>query len=291
MHTMQGKTGTRAPPHCNGKSAVFRIGLLAVAMSLWKFAPIGYADEPPSGTEATAQTSPVEAAATSSNMRASDPETLLYALGVLLSRDLEGYQLSPTELNLVQAGLADGVNHHAKEVDLTAAGTQLQAMRRERVAMLVKHQQEAGVAFIDKVAAVSGAKRTASGLVIITLHAGAGARPGHADQVEVNYEGRLIDGTVFDSSIKRGKPALVNLSNVIPCWSEALQLMKVGGKSRILCPPELAYGDRGAPPLIRPQSALDFQVELLGIVSAQERHGDPDTASATRHVMVPGGSR
>jgi FKBP-type peptidyl-prolyl cis-trans isomerase FkpA/FKBP-type peptidyl-prolyl cis-trans isomerase FklB len=81
----------------------------------------------------------------------------------------------------------------------------------------------------------------------------------------VHYEGKLIDGTVFDSSIKRGQPATFNLGSVIPCWTEALQLMKVGGKSRIVCPAILAYGERGAPPVINPGATLVFEVELLNI--------------------------
>ncbi len=81
-----------------------------------------------------------------------------------------------------------------------------------------------------------------------------------------HYRGTLVDGTVFDSSIDRGQPAVFPLANVIPCWSQGVQLMKVGGKSRLVCPPELAYGDRGAPPQIKPGATLVFEVELLDIV-------------------------
>jgi len=94
------------------------------------------------------------------------------------------------------------------------------------------------------------------------------ASPTRADQVKVNYEGRLIDGTIFDSSIKRGQAATLPLAGVIPCWTEALQLMKVGGKSRIICPSELAYGDRGALPTIKPGATLEFDVELLDVAPA-----------------------
>jgi hypothetical protein len=82
----------------------------------------------------------------------------------------------------------------------------------------------------------------------------------------VNYEGRLTDGTVFDSSAQHGgQPATLGVGNIIPCWTEALQLMKVGGKSRIVCPSGLAYGDRGAPPKIKPGATLEFDIELVSI--------------------------
>ncbi|MFI4914018.1 MAG: FKBP-type peptidyl-prolyl cis-trans isomerase [Steroidobacterales bacterium] len=192
-----------------------------------------------------------------------EDEKTLYALGVIISRNLDNFQLSPAEFSLVKAGLIDGFNQRAGQVDLTAANAKVQTLQRERYALLVKKQQAAGQAYLDKAAALPGAQKTASGLVLIPIHAGGGTSPGHDDRVTVNYEGRLIDGTVFDSSIKRGQSASFSLSGVIPCWSEALQLMKVGDKSRVVCPPNLAYGERGAPPMIRPQSTLDFEVELL----------------------------
>jgi FKBP-type peptidyl-prolyl cis-trans isomerase FkpA/FKBP-type peptidyl-prolyl cis-trans isomerase FklB len=95
---------------------------------------------------------------------------------------------------------------------------------------------------------------------------GTGASPKATDTVKVNYEGKLTDGTVFDSSVQRGEPVTFPLNKVIKCWTEAVQLMKVGGKSRLICPSDLAYGDRGAPPQIKPGATLVFEVELLGIV-------------------------
>jgi len=96
-----------------------------------------------------------------------------------------------------------------------------------------------------------------------TITAGTGASPTAADVVKVQYEGKLIDGTVFDSSIKRNEPAEFPLGAVVPCWTEALQLMKKGGRSQVVCPANLAYGDRGSPPVIPPGSTLSFEVELL----------------------------
>jgi FKBP-type peptidyl-prolyl cis-trans isomerase FkpA len=95
---------------------------------------------------------------------------------------------------------------------------------------------------------------------------GKGVTPARSDRVLVNYEGKLIDGTVFDSSAKHGgQPVTLSVTGVIPCWTEALLLMKVGGKSRVVCPSSLAYGDRGMMPVIMPGATLDFSVELVDI--------------------------
>jgi len=108
--------------------------------------------------------------------------------------------------------------------------------------------------------------KTASGLIFRTLSPGAGASPKATDVVKVHYEGSFIDGTVFDSSIKRGEPTQFPLNGVIKCWAEALQRMRVGEKARLLCPAGIAYGDKGRPPTIPPGATLVFEVELLEIV-------------------------
>jgi len=108
-------------------------------------------------------------------------------------------------------------------------------------------------------------KTTASGLEITTLREGTGASPKARDRVVVHYHGTFEDGKVFDSSVDRGKPATFPLNRVIRCWTEGLQLMKVGGKARLVCPPKIAYGARGKPPRIPPNSTLTFEVELLEI--------------------------
>lgn len=111
-----------------------------------------------------------------------------------------------------------------------------------------------------------GATRTTeSGLQITTLREGTGASPKAQDRVVVHYHGIFENGKVFDSSVERGQPATFPLNRVIRCWTEGLQLMKVGEKARLVCPPKIAYGARGAPPKIPPNSTLTFEVELLGI--------------------------
>jgi FKBP-type peptidyl-prolyl cis-trans isomerase len=136
------------------------------------------------------------------------------------------------------------------------------------MAAVAAKEKAAGVAYLAKAAAEPGATKTSSGLVIKTLTAGTGASPTAKDQVKVHYEGKFVDGRVFDSSIERKEPATFPLTGVIPCWTEAVQLMKVGGKARIVCPSALAYGDEGRPPQMPGGATLVFQVELLDIVTA-----------------------
>jgi len=197
---------------------------------------------------------------------ATDDEKTLYALGVLLSRNLEAFALTPKEIELVKSGLEDGALGKPESVDVDKFSENVQKMHGERLKALVEKDKTAGTDFLTKAAAEAGATKTASGIVVKTLTAGTGATPAATDEVKVHYEGTLVNGKVFDSSIKRGEPATFPLNGVIPCWTEAVQLMKVGGKARIVCPSELAYGERGSPPNIRPNNTLIFEVQLLDIV-------------------------
>ncbi len=113
--------------------------------------------------------------------------------------------------------------------------------------------------------AASAAVTTGSGLVYQSLREGKGPSPQATDSVTVNYRGTLLDGREFDSSYKRNAPATFPLDRVIKCWTEGLQRMKVGGKARLVCPAAIAYGDRGAGPLIAAGATLQFEVELLAI--------------------------
>lgn len=123
-----------------------------------------------------------------------------------------------------------------------------------------------GRKYLDEAAKAKGAVKTASGAVVVTIKKGSGAAPTRSDTVKVHYTGKLIDGKVFDSSVRRGEPAVFPLGGVIPCWTEGLQKMKVGGKARLVCPPVTAYGAGGAPPAVPPNAVLDFDVELISIV-------------------------
>lgn len=195
-----------------------------------------------------------------------DAQKTLYALGMIIGQNLGPFELTQAELDVVKTGLTDTVLKKPGKVDLNAFMPKIQQLQQQRVAATAATEKKSGQAFADKAATEKGATKTGSGLVISTLKPGNGGAPKDTDSVRVHYHGTLTDGTVFDSSVQRGQPATFALNGVIPCFREGVQLMKVGGKSRLVCPATLAYGDRGAPPKIRPGATLVFEVELLEIV-------------------------
>jgi len=194
-----------------------------------------------------------------------DKNKVLYELGVQMSGGIQTFELSESEFKTVMSGLADGFHHRADPTVASTYEPQMQALRGTRVVASTQHQKEIGRAFLKKIAALRGARQTDSGLVYIAVSEGPGASPSKHDQVRINYVGRLVDGTVYDSSIARGEPATLSLGLVMPCFAQALPLMRVGGKSRVVCPSDLAYGDRGSLPKVLPGATLDFDIELLGI--------------------------
>jgi FKBP-type peptidyl-prolyl cis-trans isomerase len=192
-----------------------------------------------------------------------DEQKTFYALGLLLGDDVKVFDLKPEELAIVKSGMSDAVSGAKPQVDLDTFGPKVNDLAKKRASAGADDAKRKGQEFADKVALEKDATKTASGIVIRTITAGTGASPTAEDVVRVHYEGKLIDGTVFDSSIKRNEPAEFPLGSVVPCWTEALQLMKKGGKSQVVCPAALAYGDRGSPPVIPPGSTLSFEVELI----------------------------
>jgi FKBP-type peptidyl-prolyl cis-trans isomerase FkpA len=195
-----------------------------------------------------------------------DEQKTLYALGLAISQSLATFNLSEAELALVNAGLTDGVLKRDPKVNAQEFMPKVQQLQQSRLAAAAESEKKEGAAFLAKAAAEKGAIKTDSGLVFSTIKAGSGASPKATDKVKVHYHGTLINGEVFDSSVQRGQPAEFPLNGVIPCWTEGVQRMKVGEKSRLVCPAQIAYGDRGAPPKIKPGATLIFEVELLDIV-------------------------
>ncbi len=141
------------------------------------------------------------------------------------------------------------------------------ARAEEKAATALEQEKAKGKAYLARAAKEKGAERTSSGLVYVPLKKGTGASPKATDTVRVHYRGTFIDGKEFDSSYSRNEPTEFPLNQVIPCWTEGVQKIKVGGKAKLVCPSEIAYGDRGAGGGLIPGGAtLVFEVELLGIV-------------------------
>jgi FKBP-type peptidyl-prolyl cis-trans isomerase len=216
-------------------------------------------------TTLLAFTGQVLAQASSDKQPQTETDKTLYAIGIMLAANMADFNLSEDEVAMVSAGLQDGVLGAEPKVDVAAYGPKVQEFVVQRAAAAATEEKQKAAAFVESMAAIQGAVTTSSGLVYLDLVVGEGESPGETDTVTVHYHGTLSDGTVFDSSVERGEPASFALNRVIPCWTEGVQKMKPGGKARLVCPSDIAYGDRGSPPTIKPGAALVFEVELLSV--------------------------
>ncbi|MEK7350553.1 MAG: FKBP-type peptidyl-prolyl cis-trans isomerase [Nitrospirota bacterium] len=198
-----------------------------------------------------------------------DEQKTLYAMGLSISQSIGTFGLSEPELDLLKSGITDGVLKKTPKVDLQTFGPKIQQLQEARALVIAEPEKKAGAAFLAKVAAESGAKKTESGAILKTLKEGNGAIPKVSDMVKVHYQGTLIDGTVFDDSAKQGGPVTLRMNEMSKCWVEGMQQIKVGSKSKLVCPSSLAYRDKGRPPLIKPGATLVFEIELLEIIANQ----------------------
>jgi len=194
----------------------------------------------------------------------SEDEKTLYALGLSLGGNISGLGLTERELAVVKAGLSDAATGAEPKVEIQTYGPNIRALINERRSLQAAKSKEDAKGFMEQISRADGAESTSSGLVYIEEQAGTGEFPKLTDTVQVHYSGTLTDGTKFDSSYDRGEPAQFQLQGVIPCWTEALQKMRVGGKAKLVCPSSIAYGDSGRPG-IPPGATLVFEVELLDI--------------------------
>jgi len=200
-------------------------------------------------------------------------DRISYALGLSMGNNFRSSGIN--EINVKD--FADGVAavfcgtkpkmtyDEAKE-EIRKFFTAMEARQKEEASKLAEINEKAGKAFLDENGKRAEVKTTPSGLQYEVLKEGAGAQPSASDQVEVHYTGKLIDGTVFDSSEERGMPATFGVTQVIPGWVEALQLMKAGSRWRLFIPSQLAYGPNGAGGVIGPNATLIFDVELLKVI-------------------------
>jgi len=194
-----------------------------------------------------------------------DEEKTLYAVGIIMERSLRQFDLSPAELAVITRAVADA-KAGKPAISLDEWGPKIQELANARGARIVAREKEPSSAYLAEASTEAGAIKTDSGIIYKETAAGTGPSPMPADRVKVHYRGTLINGTEFDSSYARNEPAVFPLGGVIRCWTEGVQRMKVGGKARLVCPSDLAYGDRGNE-AIPGGAALIFDVELLEIVS------------------------
>ena len=217
--------------------------------------PAGAAKSPPAGRTPARATAPL-----------TDDQKVIYALGLLMHRSLDQFDLSAAELDVLKRALTDAAARKPA-IAIDEWGPKIEAFAGSRAERVAAREKAASAAYLAKAAAEPGVVRTDSGLIYRDMSPGTGGSPKASDAVKVHYRGTLINGTEFDSSYRRNEPAQFPLEGVIPCWTEGVQKMKVGGKARLVCPSDLAYGDAGRPS-IPGGATLVFEIELLEVVTA-----------------------
>lgn len=195
-----------------------------------------------------------------------DDEKTIYALGLTLNKSIADLALTPKQVELVARALQDAAAGKPA-IQLDEWRPKVKAFALSRETALRDQQKTASAEYLQKAAAEPGVEKTPSGLIYREIKPGTGASPKASDTVRVHYRGTLVNGTEFDSSYARNEPAEFPLTGVIPCWTEGLQKMKVGGKAQLVCPSTIAYGENGRPS-IPGGAALIFEIELLDIPGA-----------------------
>jgi len=193
-----------------------------------------------------------------------EEQKTLYAVGLVLARQLESFNLTPSELRLVQHGLTDGVRGRKARVDFITYSKKSQEMGIARRDARGKKLEEMAPEFIEKAAAEEGAVKTRSGAVYLMLKEGEGVPPTENEIVRLHFVSALIDKREMDSTYKRGEPEEDQLNHYIKCLTEGVQLMKPGGRAKLVCPPETALGKKSFG-LVPPNATLVYEVELLEV--------------------------
>ncbi len=206
------------------------------------------------------------------NLLKTEMDRASYSIGMSLGRDFKtrDIAINPEIIAMGIRDMLEGNELLMSEDQAIAALQELQNMaaakQQEFLAQMAETNKANGEAFLAENGKRDGVKTTDTGLQYEILTAGTGKTPQATDQVKVDYRGTFIDGTEFDSSYQRGEPASFSVQGIIPGWTEALLMMKVGAKWKLFVPSALAYGEQGAPPVIEPNSTLVFEVELKEIL-------------------------
>ena len=217
---------------------------------------------------------PPAAAKPAGPFKTEDQKTL-YALGTVLSPQIKQavsvLSLTNAEYKFLVMGLKDALLGEKPKVDMATYGPKVNELAKARIAAKADKEKQKSKAFLGKMAKEPGAQKSASGLIYFEVKAGTGASPAGTDTVKARYKGTLIDGAVFDASAKHGdQPLEFALNRVIPCWTEGIQKMKVGGKAKLICPSDIAYGDRGQGAAVPGGATLIFEVELADVVKKEQ---------------------
>jgi FKBP-type peptidyl-prolyl cis-trans isomerase FkpA len=196
-----------------------------------------------------------------------DIQKVSYVLGTFVAQrtPIASADLSESELAQVMKGLTDATAGKDLAVKVDDYGPKVDQFLQAKATQRAAKAKEESAKELAKFTKEKGAKKTPSGLIYFEQKAGTGAQPKPEDTVKVHYKGTLLDGKEFDSSYTRGQPTEFPLNGVIKCWTEGVGMMKVGGKAKLVCPPDIAYGERGAPGAIPPNSVLVFEVELIEV--------------------------
>lgn len=197
-----------------------------------------------------------------------DEDKTFYSVGGMFGTRLKDLNLSEKEVNLIAQGLRDSATGKEMSVDVTQFGPRVQDLFKKRMSAKSDTEKKKGSEYLENFVKSEGGQKTASGLAYKVIKPGSGNKPTASDTVEVHYEGKLIDGTIFDSSKDRGKTVKFPLNRVIKGWTEGLQLVSPGGQIKLVIPSDLAYGDSGAAPKIPGGATLTFDVELISIEKA-----------------------
>ena len=232
-----------------------------------------------------------KAAASSADGLKTDDERTFYSYGYKLGQNLSPLSPSEGEARAISQGLRDAAGGKGAAVNVQLYLPKVSEMAQTRMSVKSDAEKKKGAAFVEKYKAEPGVSPITGGGYIKTLTAGTGAMPGADDTVKVNYRGTLIDGTEFDSSYKRNEPTSFPLKGVIPCWTNGVAQMKVGGKSKLVCPSDVAYGDSGHPPVIPGGATLVFEIELLDVVKADAPKMDAQSAAPAAPKSTPAGKK
>ncbi len=243
------------------------------------------ADAPKPAAAPAAPKAQVAAPAPKASGLTEDQKTL-YFLGQAVSSKIKQFEFTKEEAKYIIQGFSESLAGQKSKADETY-GMKLNAFLAKKQEAIVAKQKGAAKPFLDKMAKEKGAVKLPSGVIYIPVKEGTGVMPKATDMVKVHYHGTFPDGKVFDSSVERGTPAEFPLSGVIPCWTEGVQKIKVGGKAKLVCPSDTAYGDQGAGGAIPGGATLVFDVELLEIMKEAPAAAEEKPAAEVKAAAEP----